>query len=148
MCRRSGDWTSRSVPVGQEELYPYTVYTAMEMARKPGQSQATSAIPTRFSKPELARMDRARNLLGLPSRSALIREAVLARLGEIEETKVIELRDMTIDEAIRLIDRYLKGHPGRHYVSDVSEELGIELKVAFEAADRLISRGRARVGRE
>jgi hypothetical protein len=113
--------------------------------RKP--SEVSTAIPTRFTRAEIARMERARSLLGLPSRSALVREAVLGKLDEVERMKVIELRDVTVEEAERAIDRYMREHPGSRYVSDIAEELGIELRVAFAAAQRLIDRGRARVGR-
>ena len=120
----------------------------MVMAPRMKRSEASAAIPTRFTRSELARMDRARSRLGLPSRSAFVREAVLGRVEEVEKMKVIELRDVSVAEAERLIDRYMREHPGRLYVSDVAEELGIELRVAFQAAQRLIDRGRARVGRE
>jgi len=120
----------------------------MAMARKMVRSETSAAIPTRFTRSELSRMDHARSLLDLPTRSAFVRAAVLDRVEEVERMKVIELRDVTVEEAERLIDRYMRKHPGTCYVSDIAEELGIELKVAFEAAQRLIDRGRARVGRE
>jgi hypothetical protein len=128
-------------------LYVYTEYTDMVMAAKAKRSEVSAAVPTRFTRSELARMEHARGVLGLPSRSAFIREAVLGRLEAVEKMKVIELRDVTVGEAERLIARYMREHPGAGYVSDIAEELGIELKVAFEAAQRLVDRGRARVGR-
>ena len=93
-------------------------------------------------------MDRARELTGLPSRSAFIRQAVLDKLEEIEAMRIIEVRDMSEAEAMRLIDRHLKKHPGVHYTSDLADELGIDLPVAFAAAQKLIEKGRAKVGRE
>ena len=39
----------------------------------------------------------------------------------------------------------MKKHPGVHYTSDLADELGIDLRVAFAAAERLIAEGRARV---
>ncbi len=119
----------------------------MAMAPRHRRSEPSTAIPTRFTRSELARMDRTRVLMGVPSRSAFIRTAVLERVEEVEKMKVIEVRDVPVAEAERLIDRYMRGHPGRLYVSDIAEALGIELKVAFQAAQRLIDRGRARVGR-
>lgn len=111
-------------------------------------SQAVSVIPTRFSEKEVERMDRAYGRFGLPSRSALIRQAVLDKLEEIEAMRIIEVRDMSEAEAMRRIDLYLKAHPGVHYTSDLADELGIDLPVAFAAAQRLIERGRAKVRRE
>ncbi len=61
--------------------------------------------------------------------------------------KVIELRDVSVGEAERLIARCMRAHPGSRHLSDIAEELGIELRVAFAAAQRLVGRGRVRVGR-
>jgi len=47
--------------------------------------------------------------------------------------------------AIRLIDRYPQKHPGVHHVDDIADEIGIELRVAFAAAQKLLDRGRARM---
>ena len=110
-------------------------------------TEGSAAIPTRFSKTEIARMERARTLLGISSRSAFIRQAVLGRLEELESEGILQVRDVTEDEAARLIDAYLKKHPGSHYVSDFVEALGLEPRTAFAAAQRLIDRGRVRVGR-
>ena len=93
-------------------------------------------------------MDRAHTLMSLSSRSAFIRQAVLDKLEEIEAMRIIEVRDMSEAEAMRLIDRHLKKHPGVHYTSDLADELGIDLPVAFAAAQKLIEKGRAKVGRE
>ena len=84
----------------------------------------------------------------MPSRSAFIRESVLERVNSVEESKVVEVRDVSKEEAMRLISRYLKKHPGVHYTSDLADELGIELEVAFAAAEQLIDQGRARVGED
>jgi len=93
-------------------------------------------------------MDRAHTLMSLSSRSAFIRQAVLDKLEEIEAMRIIEVRDMSEAEAMRLIDRHLKKHPGVHYTSDLADDLGIDLPVAFAAAQKLIEKGRAKVGRE
>lgn len=92
-------------------------------------------------------MDRARELAGLPSRSAFIRWAVQDRLEDIEETGILVLRDVSEREAMRLIGGHLKEHPGQHYVSDLVEKLGIEPRIAFAAAQKMIDEGRAKLGR-
>lgn len=108
----------------------------------------SAAIPTRFSPSELARLERGREILGLPSRSAFIREAVLAKLEQVESVGVTEVRDVSMQEATKLIDRYLSKSPGTHYVSELIERLGLDPKVAFAAAQKLIDQGRARLGRD
>lgn len=118
--------------------------TIASKARRP----RTAAIPTRFSPSELARLERGRELLGLPSRSAFIRQAVLAKLMEVESVGVTEVRDVSLEEATKLIDRYLSKNPGTHYVSELIERLGLEPKIAFAAARKLIDGGRARLGRD
>jgi DNA-binding IclR family transcriptional regulator len=59
-------------------------------------------------------------------------------------TKIIEIRDLTVDEAARLIDDYISRNAGKHYVSELSEKLGIELGTAFKAAQKLIESGEAK----
>lgn len=83
--------------------------------------------------------------MGLPSRSSFIREAVLEKAKAVEEARVVEIRDVSEKEAIRLIDRYLAQHPGVHYTSDIADRVGIDLPVAFAAMEKLIERGLARV---
>jgi len=127
----------------------YILYGPMALRserRRPMEDAAP--IPTRFSSKEVARIDRARVVLGMPSRSAFIREAALEKVKTVEESKVVEVRDVSEAEAMRLISQYLRKHPGVHYTSDLADEIGIELRVAFAAAERLIDEGRARVGED
>ena len=111
-------------------------------------ASTTSAIPARFTEEEVERMDRAHRLIGLPSRSAFIRQAVLDKLESVEGTGVLVLREVSEKEAMRMIKAYLRKRPGTHHVSDLVEELGIEPRVAFAAAQKLIDEGRAELGRE
>jgi len=48
------------------------------------------------------------------------------------EGKMIGVRDVSVKEAPRMIDQHLSKNPGAHYVSELAEEL--ELDVAFKAA--------------
>ncbi len=105
-------------------------------------------VRTRFANREVGRIDRARLLLGMSSRSAFLREAVLAKVQMVEGGKVIEIRSVSEWEAIRLIDRHLAKHPGTHCVSDLAEELGVDPPVEFAAVQKLIDEGRARLAQE
>ncbi|MFQ5538727.1 MAG: hypothetical protein ACE5GJ_14925 [Gemmatimonadota bacterium] len=111
-------------------------------------SKGTTPIPTRFSREELARIERTRPLIGASTRSAFIRQAVLEKLEELEGTGIIQIRDVSREEALRLIDDYLRTHPGIHYVSELVEELGLEPRTVFAAAQKLIDEGRARIGED
>lgn len=126
-------------------MYKHVYNMAIAARSRKGTS---TAVPTRFSSSELKRIERARELLGLPSRSAFIRQAVLGKIEELETVGVTEVRDVTQEEAEKLIDRYLAKNPGTHYVSELIEQLGLEPRIAFAAAQRLIDEGRARLGRE
>ena len=120
----------------------------MATARPPRRREESPAIPTRFSRSELGRLERARGLLGVPSRSEFIRQAVLGKLDELETTGITEIREVPIEEAVKLIHRYLQRNPGTHYVSELVERLGLEPKIAFAAVQKLIDKGRARLGRD
>lgn len=128
-------------------LYPYSGSTRMASPRGERPREQSTPVPTRFATEELARIERARNLLGLPSRSAFIREAVLERLEEVEGAGILQLRDVDEEAAAKLMDEYLQEHPGIHYVSELVEALGLEPRIAFTAARRLVDAGGARVGR-
>jgi len=67
---------------------------------------------------------------------------------KLETVGVTEIRDVTLEEATRHIDRYLAKNPGTHYVGELVERLGLEPRIAFAAARKLIDKGRARLGRE
>lgn len=100
-----------------------------------------TVIPVRLSKPLVERVDRAVKLLGHGSRSGFIREAVERYVVEVESARILEVREVSIDEASKLIDRYLSKNPGVHYVSEVAERLGIELKTAFKAVEKMMKEG-------
>jgi hypothetical protein len=55
--------------------------------------------------------------------------------------KIIEVKDFSVDEAIKKMDEFLSKNPGSHYVSENAEALGLELKVAFKAAQKLMDEG-------
>ena len=131
----------------REVLIPvYVVYEPMAL-RSPTRPprEGSAAIPTRFSAPEVGRIDNVRRLLGSSSRSAFIRDAVLEKVRAVEESKIVEIRNVTEAQAIRMMDRYLQRHPGVHHVDEIADELGVELRIAFAAAQKLLDRGWARV---
>lgn len=110
--------------------------------------KATAAIPTRYSRVEVEEIERARRILGLPSRSAFIRAAVLGKVEEVKAMRVVEMLDVPVDRASKMIDEYLRKKPGVHYVSELIEKLGLEPRIAFDAVKKLMQDGRARVREE
>ena len=101
-------------------------------------------IPVRIP-PELGvKLDAAISKLHYPSRSAFIREAIEQHVKDTMGGKVVEVRDVSVKDAAMMIAKYLGKNPGAHYVSDMAEELGLELSVAFRAAKLLETSGRVR----
>ena len=101
-------------------------------------------VPVRVPGELAAKLDRAVSNLHYSSRNAFIREAIEQHISDRLESKIIEVREVPVDEAARMIDRYLTKNPGAHYVSELAEELGLELGVAFKAARALEERGAVR----
>jgi predicted DNA-binding protein len=101
-------------------------------------------VPVRVNAELAARLDRAVSKLHYASRNAFIREAIERHVNEELERRVLEVRDVSVKDATRTIDRYLTKNPGAHYVSDLAEELGLELEVAFKAARALEDQGMVR----
>lgn len=92
--------------------------------------------------PELGeKVDEAVSKFHYRSTSEFIREAVQERVKERLEEVVVEVRDVPVEEAAKMIDQYLGKNAGAHYVSDIAEALGLELGVAFEAVGALRRRG-------
>ncbi len=56
-------------------------------------------------------------------------------------TKVVEIKRMSMVEASKAIERYTSKSPGSHYVSDLSEALGIQLGLTFKAVKKLMEEG-------
>jgi len=114
-------------------------------ARTKEKGEKQAVIPVRFTQGEVKRIEQARKMMGMPFRSSFIRRAVLEKIDELQKMRLIQVRDVTKEEATNVMLRYLERNPGVHYVSELIERLGLEPKVAFEAATQLILDGRARL---
>ena len=102
-------------------------------------------VPLRMSGALASKLDKAVRLLRYRSRNEFIREAIEEHVEAALRSKVVEVKDFSIEQAGRMIDAYLSKHPGTHYVSEIAEELGLELGTAFRAAQKLLKEGSARV---
>lgn len=104
----------------------------------------TITIPLRIQRESAQKIDHLVKRLHARSRNEIIRDAIEKYLAQMMNAKIIEVRDLSIDEAVKMIDDYISKHPGKHYVSELAEELGIELSTAFKASQKLIDSGEAR----
>jgi metal-responsive CopG/Arc/MetJ family transcriptional regulator len=99
-----------------------------------------ASIPVSLAIEEVKQLDRARAMLGFRSRSELIRESIRHFLDEIGEARIIRVRKMTLEQAKREILDYLKQHNSA-YVSEIANERGIDIDLAFRAARALEKEG-------
>jgi DNA-directed RNA polymerase specialized sigma subunit len=67
------------------------------------------------------------------------REAVRDKLREAEPVSV---GSFTVKDIERRIDNYLTKNPGSHFASEISEELGIDLRTTLETLKRMINNGK------
>lgn len=99
-----------------------------------------ATIPVSLPISVVKKIEKLRARLGYRSRNDVIREAVRRFIEEMEETKVLYVRDVTVEQAKREIIEYLKRH-GSAYVSEMAESLGINIELAFKAVEELEKEG-------
>lgn len=99
-----------------------------------------ATIPVSLPISVVKKIERLRARLGYRSRNDVIREAIKRFIKDIEETKVIYVRDITLEQAKREIVKHLKDR-GSAYVSEIAEDLGIEIGLAFKAVEELEKEG-------
>lgn len=99
-----------------------------------------ATIPVSMPVEVVKRMDAARARLGYRSRNEIIRESIKRFLEEIEEAKVIRVRDLSLRQAEEEILAYLKQHNSA-YVSELAEALGLDIDLAFKAVAELERKG-------
>lgn len=100
-------------------------------------------IPTRFSEDELRKIDSLLGKIGLRSRSEFIREAVQYYLNNVAETRVIELRDVSNDQAKREILEYIRKKKEAE-TFDIANDLRLDLNLTMKALRELWEEGRIR----
>jgi len=99
------------------------------------------SVPVRIPRKLAKDLDKVAMSLGYNSRNQVIRDALEQYVKEVMNAKIIEVKDFSVDEAIKKMDEFLSKNPGSHYVSEIAEALGLELKVAFKAAQKLMDEG-------
>ena len=70
-----------------------------------------------------------------------LREAVRDKLGSME---VVSVKDVTAKEAERMIEDYLKVHPGPSFASEIADALGLDFDITFRIINKLLKEGRIR----
>ncbi len=95
-----------------------------------------ATIPVSLPVSVVDKIEELRAKLGYRSRNDVIREAINRFIEEIEKSKVLYVRDLTLEQAKKEIIEYLK-HREAAYVSEIAENLGINIELAFKAVKEL-----------
>jgi len=76
--------------------------------------------------------------------SEFTRKAIEDELEMLGETGIISVRDTSVEEAGKMIMKYLDEHHGAVYPSDIADHYGLELETVFEAVKQLMAEGKAK----
>jgi len=98
-------------------------------------------IPTRFSEDELRKIDGLLGKTGSRSRSEFIREAVQYYLNNVAETRVIELRNVSKDQAKKEILAYIRERKEAE-TFDIANDLRLDLNLTMKALKELWEEGK------
>lgn len=99
-------------------------------------SPKVHSIPTRLTSDQVNRIDRLVKRLGLRSRSQFVRQAVEHYLEEMGGMKIIEIREIGVDQAKREIVEYLRGK-GEADTFDIANDLRLDLELTVKTLKEL-----------
>lgn len=99
-----------------------------------------ATVPVSLPMVVVEKLEKLRVRLGYRSRNEVIREAIKRFIEDIEETKVVYVREISLEQAKKDIVEHLR-HRGSAYVSEVAEDLGIAIELAFKAVKELEKEG-------
>jgi predicted transcriptional regulator len=69
----------------------------------------------------------------------LVRLAVTEYTSKAGMMKLVNLRDIPMPEAKRVVERYLKKHPGTVWPDEMAEELGIDYRIVLAVVKELLA---------
>lgn len=67
------------------------------------------------------------------------REAIRDKIKTLE---IVGVKDVSVQEATRMILAYLRKNPGSRFTSEMADELGIDYGLAFKAVKQLLETGK------
>lgn len=74
-----------------------------------------------------------------------LREAVRDKLGSME---VVSIKKVEAQEAERMIEDYVKQHPGPNFASEIADALGLEFGITFKIINKLLQEGRIKKAKQ
>ncbi len=76
--------------------------------------------------------------------SDFTRKAIEDELEKLGETEIISIRETSVQQAKKMIEKYLNQHQGLVYPSDIADHYGLELEPVFEAIKQLKAEGKVK----
>ncbi len=73
------------------------------------------------------------------SNADFAREAIRDKIRTLE---AVSVKDVSVQEAKRMILMHLKKNPGSHFASEMADELGIDYRTAFKTMNQLLESGK------
>lgn len=103
-------------------------------------------LSLRLPEKKISEIDKLVSRFRFHSRTEFIEEALRQYINELKETRVVTVRPFTLEQAKKAMFDYLNKKPGA-YVSDVAFDLGIDIELAFKAAEELSGESKIRRSR-
>jgi len=76
--------------------------------------------------------------------SEFTRKAIEDELEMLGEIEIISARDASVEEAGKMVEKYLEENQGAVYPSDIADHYGLELETVFKAVKQLMVEGKVK----
>jgi len=91
---------------------------------------------------EYRRVERLVRAGAAKSVAELVRQAVEAYLDSLGAGKLLNLREVPVEQARREVEEYLRNHSGAVWPDELAEELGIDYRIVLAAIKQLLLEGK------
>jgi len=93
---------------------------------------------------EYGRVERLVKAGAAGSVAQLVREAVAEYVDKLGAGKLLNLRDIPLEQARRMVEEYLRNHPGVVWPDEMAEDLGIDYRIVLSVVRDLLKEGRVK----
>ncbi|MFQ6094771.1 MAG: ribbon-helix-helix protein, CopG family [Candidatus Bathyarchaeia archaeon] len=97
---------------------------------------------------EYRRVERLVKAGAARSIAQLVREAVAEYIDKLNAGKLVNLREVPLEQARMEVESYLKNHPGVVWPDEMAEELGIDYRIVLSTVRELLKEGRVEEAEE
>ena len=91
---------------------------------------------------EYSRIERLVKAGAAESIAQLVREAVTEYADKLNAGRLLNLKEVPLEQARREVEDYLKGHPGIVWPDEMAEELGIDYRIVLSVVQDLLEEGK------